>query len=264
LMRALLLAAGLGTRLRPITNTIPKCLVPIHGRPLLDYWLENLLDHGIDSVLINTHYLAPMVQKYLYLSSWKSRVTIVHEELLLGTGGTILENRSFFQDEPFLVAHADNLTMFDVRKFARSHAERQPNTEITMMVFETDTPQSCGIVELDNLGVVQSFHEKVANPPSNLANAAVYMFERSVVEWMESLEKKIVDLSMEVIPNYLARINTYHNKQYHRDIGTLVSWQEANREFPNRYAAEPQNIRAWDAVIPESESLFKQYLETTC
>ena len=68
-MRALLLAAGLGTRLRPLTNYLPKCLVPIHGRPLLDYWLETLLENGIEQVLINTHYMAPMVQQYLKKST---------------------------------------------------------------------------------------------------------------------------------------------------------------------------------------------------
>ena len=263
-MRALLLAAGFGTRLRPLTNTIPKCLVPIHGRPLLDYWLESLLDHGVDSVLINTHYMAPMVQKYICLSSWKSRVTIVHEESLLGTGGTILQNRRFFQEEPFLVAHADNLTIFDVHEFSHCHAERRSDTEITMMVFKTDTPQSCGIVELDKGGVVQVFYEKIANPPSNLANAAVYIFEPDVVAWMGSLDKMEVDLSTEVIPHYIGRINTYHNMQYHRDIGTIESWQEANRDFPKPVVVAPENIRAWDAVIRESKILLQQYLEARC
>jgi mannose-1-phosphate guanylyltransferase len=207
--------------------------------------------------------MAPMVQKYLYLSSWKSRVTMVHEESLLGTGGTILQNRRFFQDEPFLVAHADNLTVFDMHQFARSHAERKSNTEITMMVFETDTPQSCGIVELDKEHVVQAFHEKVANPPSNLANAAVYIFEPDVVVWMESLTKRVIDLSTEIIPHYLGRIYAYHNTQYHRDIGTLESWQEANCDFPKLALASPQNIKAWDAVITEKNILLQQYLEST-
>lgn len=262
-MRALLLAAGLGTRLRPITNVIPKCLVPIHGRPLLDYWLENLLDHGVDNILINTHYLAPMVEKYLAISSWKSRVTLVHEDSLLGTGGTILRNCGFFQDEPFLVAHADNLTVFNMREFALSHLARKSSSEISMMVFNTDTPDSCGIVELDKDHIVQGFHEKVANPPGNLANAAVYIFEPNVIAWMKTLGKVVVDLSTEVIPYYLGRINTYHNIQYHRDIGTLESWQQANRDFPKPASTALQNIRIWDASIPEGKLLMQQYLEST-
>ena len=140
-MRALLLAAGLGTRLQPLTNYLPKCLVPVHGRPLLDYWLENLLNHGIEQILINTHYMAPMVRQYLNQSTWLPYIKIVHEEILLGTGGTILKNRDFFKKETFLVAHADNLTIFDMQDFASQHATRPAGTELTMMVFETPDPQ---------------------------------------------------------------------------------------------------------------------------
>jgi mannose-1-phosphate guanylyltransferase len=250
-MRALLLAAGLGTRLRPLTNYLPKCLVPIHGRPLLDYWLETLLDHGIEQVLINTHYMAPMVQQYLKKSTWLPRITLVHEKNLLGTGGTILQNREFFKDEAFLVAHADNLTIFDFKKFLDNHNGRATGTEMTMMVFETPDPKSCGIVSLDSQGVVQAFHEKVVNPPGNLANGAVYIFEPSVVEWMAALGKTQVDLSTEVIPNFLGKIFTCRNDLYHRDIGTMESWIEAKCDFPHKPAAE-QNANAWSEVLAGS------------
>src|SRR5882724_7086831 len=116
-MRALLLAGGIGSRLRPLTDYLPKCLAPIRGRPLIDYWLELLFSQGISEVLVNTHYLAPLVTEFLQRCSWSDRVSVVHEERLLGTAGTVLANKSFFRDEPFLVAHADNLTKFDARTF---------------------------------------------------------------------------------------------------------------------------------------------------
>lgn len=247
-MRALLLAAGLGTRLRPLTNHLPKCLVPIHGRPLLDYWLETLLDHGVEQVLINTHYMAPMVRQYLNQSTWLPNITLVHEETLLGTGGTILQNRDFFKDEAFLVAHADNLTIFNLPEFTHKHAVRPTGTEMTMMVFETPDPQSCGIVSLESQGVVQVFHEKVDNPPGNLANAAVYIFEPSVVEWLAGMGKTQVDISTEVIPKYLGRIFAYLNSCYHRDIGTMESWIEANQDFPKSFASQ-QNIDSWKRIF---------------
>ena len=247
-MRALLLAAGLGTRLRPLTNYLPKCLVPIHGRPLLDYWLETLLDHGVEQVLINTHYMAPMVQQYLKMSTWLPHITLVHEKKLLGTGGTILKNRDFFQDEAFLVAHADNLTVFDFQKFFHKHNSRATGTEMTMMVFETTDPQSCGIVSLDSRGVVQAFYEKVVNPPGTLANGAVYIFEQSVVEWMAALGKTQVDLSTEVIPHFLGKICIHHNHLYHRDIGTMKSWIEAQKDFP-LVPPTLQNAQAWTYIL---------------
>ena len=247
-MRALLLAAGLGTRLRPLTNYLPKCLVPIHGRPLLDYWLESLVNGGVSEILINTHYFAPLVRQYLSQSTWLPHITIVHEEILLGTGGTILRNRDFFNDEAFLVAHADNLTIFDVRDFANQHAARPQETELTMMVFATPDPQSCGIVILDKQNIVQAFHEKVANPPGTLANAAVYMLEPSVVDMMATLGKEQIDLSTGVIPHLLGKMLTYHNTSYHKDIGTLSSWIKANQDFPIMPATS-QNAKAWEGIM---------------
>jgi mannose-1-phosphate guanylyltransferase len=231
-LRALLLAAGLGTRLRPLTDSIPKCLVPIRGRPLLDYWLELLLGSGIQSVLVNTHYLAEKVSQFVSASQWRDRVALVHEGQLLGTGGTVLKNRDYFGKGPFIVAHADNLTRFDVDAFISRHANRPPGMVITMMTFTTDAPETCGIVVEDNAGIVREFHEKVSNPPGNRANAAVYVFEPEVIRFLDSLGKPIIDLSTEVIPHYLGRICTYFNAGYHRDIGSAESLRAAEREFP--------------------------------
>jgi mannose-1-phosphate guanylyltransferase len=230
-MRALLLAAGLGTRLRPLTNDVPKCLVPILGKPLLGYWLDLLLGSGIEHVLVNTHYLADKVRRFVDASDYRNRITLAHEEYLLGTAGTVLRNSQFFGNEPFIVAHADNLTRFDVRGFVAHHHKRGPGIQLTMMTFDTDAPETCGIVEVDSAGVVVRFHEKVSNPPGTRANAAVYIFEPIVVDFIMSLGKEIVDLSTEVIPHFLGRIASFHNTDYHRDIGTIHSLRLAEREF---------------------------------
>jgi mannose-1-phosphate guanylyltransferase len=227
----LLLAAGLGTRLRPITDTIPKCLVPIHGRPLLGYWLDRLLEHGVSRVLLNTHYLPERVREFVAQSKWRDRIDLVHEASLLGTGGTVLANRAYFGRESFLVGHADNLTRFDVAEFIACHRARSAHVAMTMMTFDTDAPSTCGIVVSDSSGVVREFHEKVANPPGTRANAAVYIFESEVVDFIASLGKPVVDLSTEVLPRFLGRIGTYHNTGYHRDIGSPESLAAAHREF---------------------------------
>ncbi len=230
-MRALLLAAGLGTRLRPITEHVPKCLVTIQGKPLLAYWLDMLLINGIERVLVNTHYLPEAVDAFVKQSVWVNQIDIVYEPILLGTGGTVLSNRNYFSDRPFMVAHADNLTRFDVKRFIDAHENRASGTDITMMTFKTDAPQSCGIVELDSSGVVQQFHEKVDNPPGDLANAAVYIFEPTVIDFLVSLGRDVVDISTEVLPAYLGRIQTFLNDDYHRDIGTPESLALAELEF---------------------------------
>ena len=230
-MRALLLAAGLGTRLRPLTESVPKCLVAIHGRPLLGYWLDLLGDAGIERILINTHYLAEPVRRFVAGSRWQARIELVHEDTLLGTAGTALRNRAFFGGEAFLLAHADNLTRFDVTAFIAAHRRRKAGTEITMMTFETDAPRTCGIVEQDEDGIVRAFHEKVADPPGTRANAAVYIVEPSVLEALAGEGREVIDLSTEVLPRYLGRIQTFHHAGYHRDIGSLESLRRAHDEF---------------------------------
>ena len=231
-MRALLLGAGFGTRLRPLTDTIPKCLVPINGRPLLDHWLELLAKGGVAEVLVNLHYLPAVVWAFLAKSTHPLEITTVYEEPLLGTAGTVLKNRAYFRQEPVMLIHADNLSLFDLRKFKRKFDDRASGIDITMMTFETDAPETCGIVELDEMGVVWAFHEKAKNPPGNLANAAVYILAPAVIEFIAGLNKEIVDFSTDVLPHYMGRINTFHNGIYHRDIGNIESLAVAQIEYP--------------------------------
>ncbi|MGA2999964.1 nucleotidyltransferase family protein [Bradyrhizobium sp.] len=230
-MRALLLAAGTGSRLRPFTNTTPKCLVAVHGRPLLDYWLDLVFAGRIQRALVNTHWLADQVRAHVAASPWRSHVDLVHEDRLLGTGGTILANRDWFGRESFLVAHADNLTDFNVARLISAHRDRPADCVMTMLAFRTDDPASCGILELDPQNRVTAFYEKVKNPPGNLANGAVYVFEPDVIEDIARLGKSAVDLSTEIIPNYLGRILSVETDVYLRVIGNPEILLRALTEF---------------------------------
>lgn len=231
-MRALLLAAGYGTRLRPLTDRFPKCLVPINGRPLLEHWLELVFEGGVQRALINTHYLPSQVEAYVAESPWAGRVDLFHEPELLGTAGTVLANRAYFGDASFLVAHADNLTDFDLPEFARIHAERPAGVELTMLAFRTDMPETCGILEVRADRLLAGFHEKVANPPGNLANGAVYMISPAVVELIASYGRPVVDFSTEVIPHFIGRAQVVEHPGYHRDIGNPEALRLAGIEFP--------------------------------
>ena len=233
-MRALLLAAGFGTRLRPITDHVPKCLVEVHGKPLLDYWFELLFEAGVERALVNTHYLSQVVEAHVAKSRWRDQIDLVHEDVLLGTGGTVLANRAWAGDAPLLVAHADNLTDFDMRVFETAHRARPDGCLVTMLAFQTDDPKSCGILELDGQNRVQVFHEKVESPPGDLANAAVYIIEPEVIDLIASLGKPVVDLSTEILPKLLGRIFAVEIARYHRDIGTPQSLATAQVEFRPR------------------------------
>jgi mannose-1-phosphate guanylyltransferase len=230
-MRALLLAAGLGSRLLPLTATTPKCLVTIDGRPLLDYWLELLFEGGIERVLINTHWLADRVNDFVKASRWAPGIDLVHEDQLLGTGGTVLANRRWLQEQPFLLAHADNLTDFDVAGMIAAHRSRPAGHLMTMLGFRTDDPRSCGILALDDRDTVVTFHEKVEHPPGNLANGAVYIFEPEVIDAIASRRSAVVDLSTEIIPALVGRILCVETSGYHRDIGSPESLRQASFEY---------------------------------
>ena len=229
-MRALLLSAGLGTRLLPVTKTIPKCLVPINGKPLLDYWLEQLLQNKIERILVNTHYQPEQVVNHIEQSKYKEFVDIVHEDTLLNTGGTLLKNKNYFNNEALMLVHADNLCVCDWSSFIASHQNRHEEVVITMMTFDSDEPESCGIVNVDEKSIVVKYFEKNKNPPSGKANAAVYIVEPSVIDDLEQMGKEKLDFSYDVIPKYMGRIGTFHNDMYHRDIGTLESYSLAQIE----------------------------------
>ncbi|MBT5400191.1 nucleotidyltransferase family protein [bacterium] len=233
-MRALLLAAGYGKRLSPITNYIPKCLVPINGKPLIDYWLEQLSMIGIERFLINTHYLSDQVEEHISKSLFRNKIDLVYEDSLLMTGGTILKNHVFFKGKSFMVIHADNLSFCNFSNFISTHKNRGSNVEITMMTFDTDSPRSCGIIKTDRHGIVEHFYEKQANPVSSRANAAVYIMEHSVIKYMESIKKEEIDISLDVIPEFIGRIGTFYNNDYHRDIGNLASYSLAQIELYRR------------------------------
>ncbi|WP_322518091.1 nucleotidyltransferase family protein [Rhodopseudomonas palustris] len=230
--KALLVAAGLGTRLHPLTQVLPKCLMPIAGRPLLGLWLAMLRDAGFSEIVVNLHHHADLVSEYIRRSPWAEHVILAHEKTLLGTGGTLLHHRARFAGGPTLFAHADNLSLFAPGDFLAAHRARPLDCAMTMMSFVTDHPQSCGILTLDADRRVLQMDEKPQQPKGDLANAAVYVIEPEVIDFIASLGKPVVDFSTEVLPVFMGRIFSFHNADYHRDIGTPASLALAQLDYP--------------------------------
>ncbi len=226
-MRAILLSAGFGTRLRPLTNSVPKCLVPIRGRALLDIWIARLQQAKVGPFLVNTHYLSGKVEKHVRNSWYCNDVTLAHEHELQGTAGTLIANSSFYNDDDGLLIHADNYCMADLSEFIRQHKLRPKECDLTMMAFRTDAPKDCGILLLNERGVVIEFHEKVSNPPSNLANGAVYLLSQQAVSEICAKLPYATDFSTEVIPHFLGRIYVYETDQTFIDIGAPEAYAKA-------------------------------------
>lgn len=234
-MRAILLAAGLGTRLRPLTDTTPKCLVSIKGQPLLGIWLERLTQANVGPILINTHYLANQVEAFIETSPYRDQVRLVNEPALRGTAGTLIANLEFLQGEDAMVIHADNYCLANFSEFQKVHHNRPPECMMTMMTFRTANASSCGIVELDKRGVVIGFHEKVANPPGNLANGAVYILSAQLLKRLGTDLNMVTDFSTEVLSRFVERIYSYETSEVFLDVGTPEMFEKANKQpIPSR------------------------------
>lgn len=230
-MKAVLLAAGEGTRLRPITNTIPKCLVPIRGRPLLDIWLEHFSHSGVDEVLINLHAHSNSVRDFVSERNHGIQVHMSYGRTLLGSAGTLFANRRWLESERyFWVFYADVLTNVDLGKMLEFHVHS--GLMATLGVYEVETPSRCGIVRVDETGVIRGFVEKPTNPPGNLAFSGVMI---GSAEFLQQLPSEVpADLGIHVFPFLNGQISAFPIREYLLDIGTMANYELAQRSWPGR------------------------------
>lgn len=230
-MKAFLLAAGLGTRLRPLTDRLPKCMVPIDGQPLIDIWLTALDRAGVDEVLVNLHHLPDVVTAHLAARCGPPAVRTVFEPKLLGSAGTLLANRHWIAGEQaFLACYADNLTDFDLSSLIGFHARRGAIATVT--AFRSDRPSAGGVLELDPSGRLTGFTEKPAEPVSDLCNAGMYAFHPAVLDEIDCPSP--VDIGYHLLPLLVDRAFAMPVGGYFRDIGTTEAYERAMREWPAR------------------------------
>ena len=245
-IKALLLAAGLGTRLRPLTDSVPKCLIPIAGRPLLDIWIERLVECGIREARINTHALAETVRAHIAQINAENRLRLVeaHEPVLLGSAGTITANADLADDaDEVVIIYADNFSDIDLRPLIAFH--REHTDPLTMVLFRAPNPSACGIAELDKEGRIISFVEKPKVPASNLANAGLYVIDAAA--YREIAETKAFDLGFEVLPRFVGRMRGWTWGGYYLDIGTHESLKLAERDarelFPEGFLTTSPSVQ---------------------
>lgn len=218
-MKAFLLAGGRGERLRPLTDTIPKCLAPVAGRPLLAYWLALCRREGITDVLLNVSHHVAAVEAFLAAETAPlPRVTIVQEPNPIGTATTVHRQRGFVDGEAaFWVLYADNLSDLRTGPMLARHASHAD--PLTIGLFHTPFPKASGIVALDGAGRITDFVEKPAAPRSNLANAGVYLARPSLFD-VTAPHDGLVDFGLHVLPALVGRMHGYVIPDFHEDIGT--------------------------------------------
>lgn len=227
-MKAFLLAAGVGSRLRPITDTVPKCMVRIDGKPLLDIWLDAFDAAGVDEVLVNLHHLPDVVRGHLAGRSAPPAVKTVFEPALLGSAGTLAANREWIESEEFFLAcNADNLTDFDLRELIETH--RAHDAIATIAVFRSPQPSAGGVVELSGDGILVGFTEKPPEPVSDLVNAGIYAFTPGLVG--ELGDRRPLDIGYHLLPRLVNRARAVRVTGYFRDIGTPDAYRLAEKEW---------------------------------
>ena len=230
-MKAFLLAAGVGSRLRPITDVTPKCMLAIDGRPLLDLWLDEFGRAGVDEVLVNLHHLPDVVSRHVAARAAAPVVRTVLEPELLGSAGTLLANRDWVRgEELFLACYADNLTDFDLQSLVKAHREHRPVATLT--AFHSPNPSAGGVLEVDADGRVTGFVEKPAEPVSDLVNAGMYAFHPCVLDEIDGVPPQ--DIGYQLLPRLVGRARAVPVDGYFRDIGTVDAYRAAREEWPIR------------------------------
>lgn len=244
-MKALILAGGLGTRLRPLTNTRPKHLLPIANRPHIEHVFDLLQRHGVDEVVLLTSYLAEAFETTVGQAASRGlAVHVTHEEEPLGTAGALRNAEEFASDGTFLVFNGDVLMDIDLGEVLEFHRDR--GAEATIVLTPVDDPSAYGVVPTEQGGRVLGFIEKPPRDeaPTNLINAGIYVLEPSVLERIPRGE--VWSAERQLFPGLVeegARLFAVAAESYWMDIGTPEKFLQANLDaLSGRYR---------DAQLPE-------------
>jgi mannose-1-phosphate guanylyltransferase/mannose-1-phosphate guanylyltransferase/phosphomannomutase len=226
----MLLGAGLGTRLRPITNEMPKPLVPVLGRPVMDHILRLLAHHGFHDVVSNIHYFPEMIrERFGDGSDHGLRLRYSYEEELMGTAGGVRNVRDFLGDDTFLIISGDALTDIDLGALWARH--KAAGGIGTLALKAVDDPSQLGVVILNDDGRIQGFQEKPdrAEALSNLGSCGIYVFEPEIFDHFP--DQDFVDWAQDVFPKLLERdIPLYGHEidDYWNDVGSLRELRQGN------------------------------------
>lgn len=229
-MKAFIMAAGSGTRLRPLTDTVPKCLLPIQGVPLLQIWLENCRAAGISDVLVNVHSHAERIREFAGKQNGPVRVHVAEEKQLLGSAGTLAENRSFVAgEEAFFVLYGDVLTNVCLADMLAFHAKKKMLA--TLGVYRVPDPSQCGIVTADQDGIVRGFVEKSTQSASHWAFSGVMIAGPKIFDLVPA--QRPADIGFHLLPLLTGRMTAYTITAYLFDIGTLNNYRAAQSSWPD-------------------------------
>lgn len=230
-MRAMVLAAGIGERMRPLTDHLPKPLLPIANRPAMGYVLEHLARHGFTEVVANLHYRPEQITDHFGTGDqYGVNLTYSYEEELLGPAGGVRRCKEFLGDGTFLVTGADDLTSMDLTALLAAH--RDVGALASIALVEVEQTSEYGIVVTDPAGRIERFVEKPkGRPPSRTANTQIYLFEPDIFEFI--LPDRFYDFGFHAFPAMVEAGVAFYGfslQGYWRDIGTIQDYLAAQSD----------------------------------
>jgi len=231
-MKAVILAGGIGTRMRPLTYVIPKAMLPIGGKPLLEHTVRYLKEHGIAEVIVCVAYLKTHIMDY-FKDGKDLGVEIRYAEadMPLGTAGQ-LKTAEKHISERFLAMNGDIITSLNLRRLIKFHEKMGGIGTIALKKFEVPVPY--GYVEVDNASNIQKFVEKPTF--SFLANAGIYVFEPKVFQYIPP--NQVVSIEKEMFPTLLnngEKLNGYYEEAYWADVGTITDFERVDKELLSKF-----------------------------
>jgi NDP-sugar pyrophosphorylase family protein len=226
-MKAVVLVGGFGTRLRPLTETVKKELLPLVDRPILDHVLDHLARHGVHEVVLSSPYLEAAFHPFIEARHGDPAITWITESAPLGTGGAIVNALDALGDEPFFALNGDVLTDLDLSAMLRAH--RQRDAVVTISLHHVDDARAFGLVVADRDGRVREFREKPTDAVPGDVNAGTYVLDPPVLRtWTTEGE---VSIEREIFPAIIAgggAVFGFPTEAYWMDLGTPEKYLQAH------------------------------------
>lgn len=234
-MKAIILAGGIGTRMRPLTYVIPKAMLPLGGKPLLEHTIRYLKEYSITEVIVCVAYLKNHIIDYFKKGKDLGvRIQYAEAEMPLGTAGQ-LKTAGDYISETFLAMNGDIITSLNLRRLIDFHKKERGIGTIALKKFEVPVPY--GYIEADANLKIQRFTEKPTLTFS--ANAGIYILQPKVFDYIP--RDNVVSLETETFPALLKngeRLNGYYEEAYWADVGTITDFERVDKELLSKFYAE--------------------------
>ena len=235
-LKAMVMAAGMGSRLEPVTLMLPKPLIPILNRPLMDIILQQLRRIGVKDVISNTYYLAEQIIDRYEKNKLGINFSYIKETELSGTAGGLKKCQYFFdKGEDFIVMSGDGLTTADIKKGLKIHKKSKTIATIGIKEIPHELVSHFGVVVKDKKDYIIEFQEKppVEDAKSNLINTGIYIFNYKIFDYIP--EGEFCDFAKDVFPKLVEekQIDTFIVKEYWNDIGTIAQYKQSIQDVFN-------------------------------